>query len=198
MAGLFRDHGYRRLRSRARLKFLVADWGTERFRAVLQQDYLGYALPDGPAPPAPPPGTRDHVGVHEQRDGRYYVGVAPHVGRTSGRQLWQLAELAAAYGSGRIRTTAEQKLLLLDVPPGRVADLVSALEAEDLPVRPSVFRRSALACTGIEFCKLAIVETKQRARDLYAELDRLAARLRHPGQHQHQRLPQLLRQVPDR
>jgi sulfite reductase (ferredoxin) len=172
VTGLFRDYGYRRLRSRARLKFLVADWGTEVFREVLQKEYLGYALPDGPAPPAPPPGSRDHVGVHEQRDGRYYVGVAPHVGRTSGSQLWQVAELAEAYGSGRIRTTAEQKLLILDVPADRVGELVSALAAEDLPVQPSAFRRSAMACTGIEFCKLAIVETKHRARDLYTELDR--------------------------
>ena len=172
VTGLFRDYGYRRLRSRARLKFLVADWGTEVFREVLQKEYLGFALPDGPAPPAPAPGSRDHVGVHEQRDGRYYVGVAPHVGRTSGSQLWQLAELAETYGSGRIRTTAEQKLLILDVPADRVSELVSALGAEDLPVQPSAFRRSAMACTGIEFCKLAIVETKQRARDLYTELDR--------------------------
>ncbi|HEY7146336.1 MAG TPA: nitrite/sulfite reductase [Streptosporangiaceae bacterium] len=172
VTGLFRDYGYRRLRSRARLKFLVADWGAERFREVLEREYLGFALPDGPPPPAPPPGARDHVGVRAQHDGRYYVGVAPHVGRTSGSQLWQVAELAAQYGSGRIRTTTEQKLLILDVPGDRVGDLVSALEAEDLPPRPSVFRRSAMACTGIEFCKLAIVETKQRARDLYAELDR--------------------------
>jgi sulfite reductase (ferredoxin) len=172
VAGLFRDYGYRRLRSRARLKFLVADWGTGVFREVLQKEYLGFALPDGPPPPAPKAGSRDHVGVHEQRDGRYYVGVAPHVGRTSGRQLWQVAELAEAYGSGRIRTTAEQKLLILDVPADRVSELVGALDAADLPVRPSAFRRSAMACTGIEFCKLAIVETKQRARDLYTELDR--------------------------
>jgi sulfite reductase (ferredoxin) len=172
VTGVFRDYGYRRLRSRARLKFLVADWGAEKFREVLQKEYLGYALPDGPATPAPPPGTRDHVGVHRQHDGRYYVGVAPHVGRTSGRQLHRVADLADQYGGGRIRTTTEQKLLLLDVPEAQVAPLTAALEAEDLPVRPSVFRRAAMACTGIEFCKLAIVETKQRARDLYAELDR--------------------------
>ncbi len=171
VTGLFRDYGYRRLRSRARLKFLVADWGAEVFREVLQKEYLGFALPDGPAPPAPATGLRDHVGVHRQRDGRCYVGVAPHVGRTSGSQLWQLADLAESYGPGRIRTTAEQKLLILDIPEDRVGELVSALAAEDLPVSPSAFRRSAMACTGIEFCKLAIVETKQRARDLYTELD---------------------------
>ena len=67
MTGLFRDYGYRRLRHRARIKFLVADWGPEKFREVLEKEYLGYALPDGPAPAPPPHGIRDHVGVHSQR-----------------------------------------------------------------------------------------------------------------------------------
>jgi sulfite reductase (ferredoxin) len=170
---LFRDYGYRRLRSRARLKFLVADWGTERFREVLEREYLrGNALADGPRPPAPAPGSRDHVGVHRQQDGLHYVGVAPHTGRTSGTQLWQVADLAEEYGSGRVRTTVEQKLLILDVPEERVADLIADLEAIDLQTNPSVFRRGTMACTGIEFCKLAIVETKGRARDLYTELSR--------------------------
>jgi sulfite reductase (ferredoxin) len=172
VTGIFRDYGYRRLRSRARLKFLVADWGTERFREVLEKEYLGCALPDGPEPPAPPAGARDHVGVHAQRDGLWYLGVAPNVGRTSGTQLWQVADLAEAYGSGRVRTTTTQKLLVLDVPGDQVTELAEELEARDLQVRPSAFRRGTMACTGIEFCKLAIVETKQRAMDLYAELDR--------------------------
>ena len=172
VTGIFRDYGYRRLRSRARLKFLVAVWGTERFREVLEKEYLGGGLPDGPEPPAPPPGSRDHVGVHRQQDGRYYLGVAPHVGRTSGTQLWQVADLAEEYGSGKIRTTPQQKLLILDVPGDRVAELAEELASRDLQVSPSAFRRGTMACTGIEFCKLAIVETKQRAQDLYAELDR--------------------------
>src|ERR1700704_3584573 len=107
--GLFRDYGYRRLRHRARIKFLVADWGPERFREVLEKEYLGYALPDGPAPTAPPHGIRDHVGVHQQRDGNYYVGFAPTVGRLSADLLDVIAGLAATYGSGRGRTTTEQK-----------------------------------------------------------------------------------------
>ncbi|HXW47033.1 MAG TPA: nitrite/sulfite reductase, partial [Streptosporangiaceae bacterium] len=172
VASTFRDYGYRRLRSRARLKFLVADWGAERFRQVLEREYLGYSLADGPAPPAPAPGSRDHLGVHRQRDGLYYVGVAPHTGRTSGTQLWQVADLAEAYGSGRVRTTIEQKLLLLDIPERAVPELTEELSAIDLQASPSVFRRGTMACTGIEFCKLAIVETKGRARDLYTELDR--------------------------
>jgi sulfite reductase (ferredoxin) len=172
VTGLFRDYGYRRLRSRARLKFLVADWGTERFREVLEKEYLGGALPDGPAPVIPPAGDRDHIGVHRQRDGRYYLGVAPSVGRTSGTLLWQVADLAEAYGSGRVRTTAQQKLLILDVPEDRVTELADELAARDLLVAPSAFRRGTMACTGIEFCKLAIVETKQRAADLHRELER--------------------------
>jgi sulfite reductase (ferredoxin) len=172
VTGVFRDYGYRRLRSRARLKFLVADWGTERFREVLEKEYLGGCLPDGPAPVIPPAGERDHIGVHRQRDGRYYLGVAPSVGRTSGTLLWQVADLAEAHGSGRVRTTAQQKLLILDVPEDRVGELADELAARDLLVAPSAFRRGTMACTGIEFCKLAIVETKQRAADLHRELER--------------------------
>ncbi len=172
VTGIFRDYGYRRLRSRARLKFLVADWGAERFREVLEKEYLGGALPDGPEPAAPPAGQRDHIGVHAQRDGNYYLGVAPNVGRTSGTLLWQVADLAEAYGSGRVRTTTQQKLLLLDVPSRHVSELARELSSHDLQVSPSVFRRGTMACTGIEFCKLAIVETKQRAAGLHAELAR--------------------------
>jgi sulfite reductase (ferredoxin) len=172
VTGLFRDYGYRRLRSRARLKFLVADWGTERFREVLEKEYLGGSLPDGPEPEPPPNGSRDHVGVHAQRDGNYYLGVAPNVGRTSGTLLWQVADLAESFGSGRVRTTPQQKLLILDVPGPAVEELSSELAARDLQVSPSAFRRGTMACTGIEFCKLAIVETKQRAAGLYTELER--------------------------
>jgi sulfite reductase (ferredoxin) len=172
VAGLFRDYGYRRLRHRARIKFLVADWGPEKFREVLEKEYLGYALPDGPAPDAPRGGVRDHVGVHLQRDGNYYVGFAPTVGRLSGDTLDVIADLAARYGSGRVRTTTEQKMVILDVPGDRTGELVTELEAAGLPAKPSTFRRHTMACTGIEFCKLAIVETKARAADLISELER--------------------------
>jgi sulfite reductase (ferredoxin) len=169
---VFRDYGYRRLRHRARLKFLVADWGAAKFREVLEKEYLGYALPDGPPPGPPRGGKRDHVGVHPQRDGRYYVGFAPRVGRLSGGKLAVIGDLAARYGSGRVRTTPEQKMIILDVPEDQTAPLAAELEASDLQVTPSVFRRHTMACTGIEFCKLAIVETKGRAASLIDELER--------------------------
>ncbi|MGZ4669031.1 MAG: nitrite/sulfite reductase, partial [Blastococcus sp.] len=100
------------------------------------------------------------------------VGFALRTGRISGTVLTTIAELADRYGQGRIRTTAQQKLVVLEVPDEHVEDLVAALAQHDLQVRPSTFRRGTLACTGLEFCKLAIVETKQHAQDLYGELEK--------------------------
>jgi len=171
VTSIFRDYGYRRLRHRARLKFLVADWGTERFREVLETEYLKRKLIDGPAPEAPAvPG--DHVGVHRQKDGRYYVGLAPVAGRVTGTQLGKFADNAAEHGSNRIRTTPFQKLLVLDVEESRVEPLISALADIGLLARPSPWRQHTMACTGIEYCKLAIVETKARAAWLVEELER--------------------------
>ena len=167
---IFRDYGYRRLRTRARLKFLMADWGAEKFREVLEKEYLGRALVDGPAP-VPSARLRDHVGVHRQRDGRFYVGAAPVVGRVSGEVLAGLADAAERAGSGRLRFTPEQKVVVLDVGAPQVADLLDDLETLGLTARASVFRRGTMACTGIEFCKLAIVETKATGARLVAELE---------------------------
>ncbi|HJQ47868.1 MAG TPA: nitrite/sulfite reductase [Amycolatopsis sp.] len=167
---VFRDYGYRRLRSRARIKFLVKDWGAERFREVLESNYLKRKLIDGPAPVAPEV-QHDHVGVHRQKDGNFYVGAAPIAGRVSGSTLVAVAKAAERTGSGRVRLTAQQKLVVLDVPESEVAGLQTELAELGLPTKPSPWRRGVMACTGIEFCKLAIVETKARARDLVSALE---------------------------
>jgi sulfite reductase (ferredoxin) len=172
VCSVFRDYGYRRSRMHARLKFLLADWGPEKFRQVLETEYLAAPLPDGPAPMAAAVADRDHIGVHRQADGLNYVGVVPRAGRTSGRQLQHVAELAERHGAGLVSTTAQQGLVLLGVPDAAVEELVDELESDDLRVRPSRFRRGVLACTGLEFCKLAIVETKARSVDLYTELEK--------------------------
>jgi sulfite reductase (ferredoxin) len=176
---VFRDYGYRRLRSRARLKFLVADWGVDKFRQVLEDEYLGRRLADGDAPPKPV-GNGDHVGVHKQADGRLYVGVSPTAGRVSGTTLNKLVDIAEAHGSTRIRTTPYQKLLILDIEPADVDSLIEAVEDIGLSTRPSQWRRSTMACTGIEFCKLAIVETKGRAAELVDELEKRVPELDTP------------------
>ncbi|HEY3632688.1 MAG TPA: nitrite/sulfite reductase [Jatrophihabitantaceae bacterium] len=169
VTSVFRDYGYRRSRNHARLKFLLADWGPAKFREVLEKEYLGRALPDGPeAPPSPP--HRDHVGVERQHDGRFAVGATTKAGRTSGTVLSAVAELADHHGDGRIRTTAQQGLVVLGVTD--VEPLITELDALGLSVRPSAFHRGTIACTGIEFCKLAIVETKSRAEVIREELER--------------------------
>jgi len=171
VVSIFRDYGYRRLRNRARMKFLVADWGEQKFREVLETEYLKRPLIDGPAPELLA-GPRDHVGIHRQKDGRLYVGVNPTVGRVSGSLLIKLADLAQAHGSDRIRVTTDQGLVILDIEPDRVDSLVAGLDRLGLSVKPSTFRRHMLACTGLEFCKLAIVDTKARGIALVDELER--------------------------
>ncbi len=171
---VFRDYGYRRLRHRARIKFLVADWGAEEFRRVLEDEYLSRKLIDGPAPVTPDRPV-DHIGVHRQTDGRNYIGVAPASGRVSGSTLIALAKAVEAAGSRRVRLTPQQKIVVLDVPDDQVEPLKAELAALGLQAEPSPWRRATMACTGIEFCKLAIVETKERAIRLVEELEQRLA-----------------------
>jgi sulfite reductase (ferredoxin) len=171
VASIFRDYGYRRLRSRARLKFLVADWGIEKFREVLEKEYLHRELVSCPSPQSPV-GHRDHIGVHEQKDGKFYVGVAPVVGRISGSLLVQLADAIEEFGVAGARLTPYQKIVLIGVDAAQVEPLIARLDQIGLAARPSNWRRNTMACTGIEFCKLAIVDTKERSRRLVAELER--------------------------
>lgn len=174
VVSIFRDYGYRRLRNRARLKFLLAEWGTEKMRQVLQDEYLGYELPDGPLPEQPTE-AGDHSGVNEQKDGKFYIGLTAAAGRVSGTALTGLADLAEAHGSTRLRTTPHQKIIALDIAEEQVQDFVASARALGLEAFPSLFKRSAIACTGIEFCKLAIVDTKDTMIDAVAKIeDRLA------------------------
>jgi sulfite reductase (ferredoxin) len=170
VTGVFRDYGYRRLRTKARLKFLVADWGPEKFREILETQYLNRPLIDGPAP-ATPTRSGDHVGVNRQKDGQFFVGLAAVAGRVSGSDLVKLADLAEAHGSTRLRTTPMQKLLVLDVAADQVDSLVAGAAALGLSARQDNWRRSVMACTGIEFCKLAIVETKAQAARVVDQLE---------------------------
>lgn len=176
VVSLFRDYGYRRLRSKARLKFLVKDWGVDKFREVLEKEYLGRRLIDGPAPAAVAHPI-DHVGVQRLRNGLNAVGVAPIAGRVSGTILTRIADLAERAGSDRIRFTPYQKLVILDVPDDRLDELVSGLDALGLPSSPSRWRRNLMACSGIEFCKLSFAETRTRAQVLVPELEQRLADL---------------------
>ncbi|MGV9668442.1 nitrite/sulfite reductase [Nocardia niigatensis] len=174
VVSLFRDYGYRRLRTKARLKFLVKDWGVEKFRQVLEDEYLKRKLIDGPAP-AKPERPIDHIGVQKLRNGLNAIGFSPIAGRVSGTILTQVAAAVEAVGSDRVRFTPYQKLIVLDVPDDKVEQLIDALEPLGLHGRPSIWRRNLLACSGIEFCKLSFTETRKRSQVLAPELEQRLA-----------------------
>ncbi|WP_238772922.1 nitrite/sulfite reductase [Prescottella equi] len=170
VVSIFRDYGYRRLRAKARLKFLIKDWGIEKFREVLEQEYLKRPLIDGPAPEKPERPI-DHIGVQKLRNGLNAIGFSPIAGRVSGTILTKVAAAAEAVGSDRIRFTPYQKLIVLDVPDDKVEELIAELQPLGLHARPSHWRRNLLACSGIEFCKLSFVETRKRSQVLAPELE---------------------------
>jgi sulfite reductase (ferredoxin) len=174
VAEVFRDADVlRESRERARLKylFLKHGWTAESFQREIERR-AGFALE--PAVEGPPPADvyRDHVGVHPQKQpGLSYVGAAVLRGRLTPAQLRTAAGLAERYGSGELRTTNMQNLLLVNVPWQHSGAVVEELEAAGLRTAGSPFARGAVACTGTEFCKLAITETKGYTRWLVDEME---------------------------
>jgi sulfite reductase (ferredoxin) len=174
IAEIFRDSEVlRQSRDRARLKFLFLDhgWTAESFLEELH-DRLGFRL-DAALPEQPPRDAyRDHVGLHRQKqDGLCYAGVAILRGRISAEQMRQAATLSERYGSGELRTTNMQNIIVVNVSEKKVQLLATELSAAGLSTAASPFWRGAVACTGTEFCKLAITETKDFTRWLVTELD---------------------------
>ena len=171
---IFRDQqGLRESRDRARLKHLFTreGWTAESFLQEIERR-VGYTFDPAPRETAPEDVLRDHVGIHRQKqEGLSYVGASVLRGRLSGDQLAAAAELAERFGDGRLRTTIMQNLLFINIPNQRTRELASELEKIGLHVEGSNFWRGAIACTGTEFCKLAISETKSFTRWLIEELE---------------------------
>ena len=171
---IFRDQlGLRESRDRARLKYLFMreGWTAESFLDEVNRR-IGYKLDPGVEEQVPDEVLRDHVGVHPQRQaGMAYVGASVLRGRMTGEQLEAAAELAERFGSGSLRATISQNLVIVDVPYAKTAELAQELGQIGLHVEGSTFWRGAVACTGTEFCKLAITETKGFTRWLVDELE---------------------------
>jgi len=171
---IFRDSDVlRQNREKARLKFLflLHGWTPERFQEELERR-LGFALE--PAVPEDPPDDvyRDHVGIHPQKQpGYYYAGLAILRGRLSADQMRAAAEVADRYGTGELRTTAMQNLLILNVRQEQTPALAKRLQALEFRLDASPFWRGTIACTGTEFCKLALTETKGFSRWMVQELE---------------------------
>lgn len=173
IASVFREEGNRENRKRARLKFLVEKWEIPRFRDEVEAR-LGHKLRIAPEPEAAPITDRDrsHLGIHGQhQQGHYYVGLSILGGRTSGVDLSRLADLAEEHGSGRVRTTNTQNIILLDIPEQKLEALARDLDRYGFEYQPSWSRKAIIACTGIQFCKLALAETKNRAVELNDHLE---------------------------
>jgi len=174
IAELFRDSDVlREHRERARLKFLFLrhGWTAESFLRRLEEQ-IGFPLDPAVREETPSDVYRDHIGIHTQKQSGYsYVGVAVLRGRLTAGQMRAAANLADRYASGELRTTNTQKLLIVNVPNASAGQLAKELAAIGLHVSGSPFWRGAIACTGTEFCKLAITETKGFARWLVEEME---------------------------
>lgn len=186
IAETFRDSDpLRESRERARLKFLFLrhGWTADSFQQELERR-IGFQLDRGVEESRPDDVYRDHIGIHPQKQsGYYYVGASVLRGKISAAQIRAAAELSERYADGEIRTTVMQNLVVVNVPQRNTEALAAELNANGLPIAGSVFRRGAIACSGSEFCKLAITETKNFSRWLVEELDE-----RLPGFEQHLKL----------
>jgi sulfite reductase (ferredoxin) len=186
IAETFRDSDQlRESRERARLKFLFLrhGWTADSFQQELERR-IGFQLDRGVEESRPDDVYRDHVGVHQQKQSGYcYVGASVLRGKISAAQMRAAAELSERYAGGEVRTTVMQNLVVVNVPHRNTEALAAELNAIGLPIAGSVFRRGAIACSGSEFCKLAITETKNFSRWLVEELDE-----RLPGFEQHLKL----------
>jgi ferredoxin-nitrite reductase len=167
---IFRDYGYRKSRKHARFKYLIADWGVEKTRTVLEDEYLGYKLPDA-EPIGDFSGYEDKLGIYPQKDGKFFVGVPVVTGRVTADQLDAIADIAQEYGDGEIRLTVMQSFYIPNVAEENTQAVASRLAAIGLPLDVSGIQRGVVACTGIEFCNLAVVETKARAKNIVNLLD---------------------------
>lgn len=180
---VYRDHGFRDKRAQSRIKFLIDSWGVDKFLAQLEE-ILGYQLEriesvnimETGAPeyyPSPKTSHHDHLGVIKLKNGMYAVGVAFISGRSRTPDLTNIANLVEKYTqNGEVRTTNKQNLIIINVPEANLEPLLKEATLLGLKVEHSTFTKLGVACTGTEFCNLAIVETKVRAKALFDYLDK--------------------------
>ncbi len=159
---IFRDHGARELRTKARLAFLIESWGVEKFRGELERRVdrpLSSAGRDARAPK-----HTDHVGIFRQKqEGLNYVGLTVPVGRISAEQMLKVAEVCENYGSGQLRLTVGQNLIIPNVPDRQIGELTNEPVLRELRYDPSEVMRGLVSCTGMDYCHFALIETKERA-----------------------------------
>ncbi|MGI0484423.1 ferredoxin--nitrite reductase [Pantanalinema rosaneae CENA516] len=168
---VYRNHGLRANRQKARLMWLIDEWGMDKFRSAVEQQ-LGYSLQAAAPKDEILWDKRDHIGIHAQKQpGLNYVGLHVPVGRLYATDMFDLARMAEVYGSGELRLTVEQNVIIPNVPDSRIAPLLKEPLLERFAIEPTPLVRSLVSCTGAQFCNFALIETKNRALALIQELD---------------------------
>ncbi|MBW4684843.1 MAG: ferredoxin--nitrite reductase [Komarekiella atlantica HA4396-MV6] len=168
---VYRDHGLRANRQKSRLMWLIDEWGLEKFRQEVE-NRLGTSL----LPAAPKDEIdwekRDHIGVYKQKQpGLNYVGLHIPVGRLYAEDMFEIARLAEVYGSGEIRFTVEQNIIIPNIPDSRLATFLTEPLLERFSIDPGLLTRSLVSCTGSQFCNFALIETKNRALGIIKALE---------------------------
>ncbi len=168
---LYRDHGLRANRQKSRLMWLIDDWGLDQFRTEVEKDLAQTLLPAVLTTEVDQP-KRDLVGIYPQKqDGLRCVGLHVPVGRLQTRDMLELARLADEYGSGDVRLTVEQNVIITDVPEAKLEALLAESLLQRFSPDPGALMRSLVSCTGNQFCNFALIETKNRAVVLVEALE---------------------------
>ena len=168
---VYRDHGLRANRQKARLMWLIDEWGIEKFRAVVEEQ-LGHALHTAAEKDEIDWEKRDHIGVFPQKQsGLNYVGLHIPVGRLYAEDMFDLSRMAEVYGSGEIRLTVEQNVIIPNVPDSRLDALLAEPLLERFSINPDPLTQALVSCTGSQFCNFALIETKNRALALIKALE---------------------------
>ncbi len=169
---IYRDHGLRANRQKSRLMWLIDEWGMAKFRAEVERE-LGRPLQPAAAKDEMDWDKRDHIGVFAQKQpGLNYVGLHVPVGRLFAADMYEIARLAEVYGSGEIRLTVEQNLIIPNIPDAHLEALLPEPVLQQFSVQPTPLVRSLISCTGAQFCNFALIETKNRALALARALDK--------------------------
>jgi ferredoxin-nitrite reductase len=160
---VYRDHGLRANRQKARLMWLIDEWGIEQFRAEVEKQ-LGQTLLTAAETDAIDWEKRDHIGIYPQKQtGLNYVGLTVPVGRLNAQEMFDLARIAEVYGSGEIRLTLEQNVIIPNIPDSRLEAFLAEPLLEKFSPNPEPLTRALVSCTGSQFCNFALIETKNRA-----------------------------------
>ncbi len=168
---VYRNNGLRANRQKARIMYLIEDWGIEKFRSEVEKQ-LGHSLQTAAEKDEILWDKRDHIGIHSQKQPALnYIGLHIPMGRMFAEDMFDLARLADVYGSGEIRLTVEQNVIIPNIPDSRIASLLKEPLLQRFKVNPETLERSLISCTGAEFCNFALIETKNRALEMIKELD---------------------------